>query len=75
MDYNDLLEARIQFGDAVIIVTSAGGITECYQATVIHVPQDAGDLWQFQGPDGLVYALNPYHSSLIRIEKATRSQP
>ena len=68
-----LIEARIEFSDTITIVTDEGGL-ECEQdAIVINTPQDAGDLWQFQRPDGSVFALNPYSSSFIRIEKAPRS--
>jgi hypothetical protein len=71
----ELYKARIQSGDDVTIITNEGGIVECMQAvTVIQLPQGPGDLWQFQRSDGSVFALNPYHRDLIRIEKAPRNQ-
>ena len=67
-----LREARIQFGDTVTVITDENGLT-WQDAVVINTPQGAGDLWQFQRPDESVFALNPYSSSFIRIEKTPRS--
>ena len=75
MSYDSLIEARIQFGDTVIVITNEDGAI-CYQdAIVINTPQGQGDLWQFQRPDESVFALNPYHNSLVRIEKAPTTEP
>ena len=73
MSYDTLLEARIGFGNAVVVVTDENGL-ECEEdAVVIRVPQGPGDLWEFQSSDGSVFAINPYSNHFIRIEKATKS--
>lgn len=58
---------RIKSGDTVNIVYEGGVVDR--DVTVIHTPAGEGDLWQFQRRDGSVFALNPYSSRLVRIEK------
>ena len=65
MSYGDLIEAQIDVGDEVVVIT----IWSEVPAIVIGIPAGPGDLWQFQRPDGSVYALNPYSSGFVRIER------
>jgi len=63
---------RIKAGDTVNIVYE-GSVVD-WDVTLIHTPAGEGDLWQFQRPNGSVFALNPYGPQFMRIERPERPE-
>ena len=62
--WNRPLAKRISVGDLVTI-RYKGYNEESFR--VVHRPQGAGDLWQFEDEDGAVIAVNPYYPKLREI--------
>ena len=66
-----LYAERLKSGDKVMVIW---GNTAPEPATIITMPRGAGDLIQVKYDDGIIQAINPYHSSFVGLQKNVESE-
>jgi len=62
---------RLKSGDKVMVFWSD---TEPESATIVTMPQGAGDLIQVKYDNGIIQAINPYHLNFVGLQKNAESK-